>query len=206
MIRSLTRGVLDIKPNAGEGELKTTFETKWNFANSSATIYAGYCYWRKLLDTPAATPNAYIGLNGKGWINHEGSDGKSYGEINGEAWVATVSTAGVTAAEQLGLFFSTSSSGTGPRFFVVEWATSEDGPFTEVGRYEVTNWDALYYPPEFYFALPDECAGHDTLVVRCRVWKRPALRPDIDLYHRRLGNQPYVCFLSPSEPSKRVRR
>ncbi len=164
-------GVLDIKPNAGEGELKTTFETKWNFANSSATIYAGYCYWRKLLDTPAATPNAYIGLNGKGWINHEGSDGKSYGEINGEAWVATVSTAGVTAAEQLGLFFSTSSSGTGPRFFVVEWATSEDGPFPEVGRYEVTNWDALYYPPEFYFALPDECAGHDTLVVRCRVWK-----------------------------------
>ena len=27
------------------------------------------------------------------------------------------------------------------------------------------------YHVAHYFALPDECAGHDTLVVRCRVWK-----------------------------------
>lgn len=164
-------GVLDIKPNSGVGSLKTTFEDKWNFDNGSATIYAGYNYWRKLLDTPAATPNAYIGLNAKGWINHEGSDKNSYGEINGEAWVCTVSTADVTAGEQMAMFFATSSSATGPRFFTVEWATSEAGPFTEIGKYEVTNWDAQKYPPEFYFALPDACAGLETLVIRCRLTK-----------------------------------
>lgn len=164
-------GVLDIKPNAGVGTLKTTFEDKWDFTNGSATIYAGYNYWRKLLETPAATPNAYIGLNAKGWINHEGSDKTSYAEINGEAWVCTVSTADVTAADQMAMFFATSSSATGPRYFVVEWATSETGTFTEVGKYEVTNWDAQKYPPEFYFALPAECAGHDTLVIRCRLYK-----------------------------------
>ncbi|MDE6862705.1 MAG: hypothetical protein K2J31_08280, partial [Alistipes sp.] len=33
------------------------------------------------------------------------------------------------------------------------------------------NWDAQKYPPEFYFALPAECAGQQTLVVRCRLYK-----------------------------------
>lgn len=164
-------GVLDITPNAGAGALKTTFEDHWNFENSSATIYAGYNYWRKLLETPAATPNAYIGLNAKGWINHDGSDKTSYGDINGEAWVCTVSTADVTAAEEMALFFATSSSATGPRYFAVEWAESETGPFTEVGKYEVTNWDAQKYPPEFYMPLPDACAGKENVVIRCRVWK-----------------------------------
>lgn len=164
-------GVLDIKPHEGTGTLKTTFEDKWNFDNGSSTIYAGYNYWRKILDTPAATPNAYIGLNAKGWINHEGSDKTSYGDIEGEAWVCTVSTADVTANEQLAMFFATSSSATGPRYFVVEWSTSETGTFSEIGRYEVTNWDAQKYPPEFYFALPAECAGLDNLVIRCRLYK-----------------------------------
>lgn len=164
-------GTLPITPSAGAGSLKTTFCSQWDF-NSNGGLYAGYNYWRKILDVPAASPNAYIGLNGRGpWINHEGSDGTSYGEINGEAWVCTVSTADVTAAEEMALFFATSSSATGPRYFVVEWATSETGPFTEVGRYEATNWDAQKYPPEFYFALPAECAGHETLVVRCRLYK-----------------------------------
>ncbi|MDE6139512.1 MAG: hypothetical protein K2F95_00950 [Alistipes sp.] len=164
-------GTLPITPSAGAGTLKTTYCSEWDF-NSGGGLYAGYNYWRKILDQPAASPNAYIGLNGRGpWIGHEGSDQTSYGEINGEAWVCTVSTADVTANEQLAMFFATSSSATGPRYFVIEWATSETGPFTEIGRYESTNWDAQKYPPEFYFALPAECAGQQTLVVRCRLYK-----------------------------------
>ena len=170
-------GKYPIVPNSGAGTLKTTFGDQWDF--DGGALYAGYNYWRELYDKQAIAPDAYIGLNGRGpWNAHDGSTGSSYvDDLKGEAWICTVSTADVTASEELGVFFATSSSASGPRDFAIEWSTSETGTFQHVANYEVTNWDALYYPLEFYFPLPDECRGLETLVVRCRVYS--ARRADL---------------------------
>lgn len=163
-------GVVPITPSKGAGTLKTTFETTWNFSNSNATIYAGYNYWRSDYTVASATGTTYVGLNGKGWVAHAGST-MNYPDANfkGEAWIATFSTANVSASDEARMTLATSSSATGPRFFTVEWAESEAGPFTAFAEYESTNWDALKHAPEFSFVLPAACYGKANVVVRMRV-------------------------------------
>ncbi len=169
-------GTVPIVPITGSGTLKSSFETQWFFGDDSRskTIYAGYCYWRTDPATQAASGKTYVGMNAATWMEHPNSIWKSGGYpepdvVKGEAWIATVSTADVSDSEEVAVAFSTSSSATGPRDFIVEWSDSETGTFHPVSTYSCTNWSALLYAPEFHFTLPAECNGLQTLVIRLRV-------------------------------------
>ena len=184
-------GIVPVVPNSGTGTLRSTMTDSWHFPNVAGEIYIGYCYWR--LNDPA-TPIDGAGANTYWAMNTAAMDGSqsarsifapnypfSSGGINGEGWVATFSAENVTANEEIVVGFSTSSSSTGPRDFVldwgeavytndaIDWTKTFAGTFTSVAQYECTNWDAQLYPPEFMFALPAECNGKASICLRLRV-------------------------------------
>ena len=186
-------GEVPIVPHKGAGTLRSSMDTKWNFPQTAGQLYAGFCYWRvdhtaSALGSTTSSGNSFVGLNTS---NMEGTNASnsifapnypfSSGGINGEGWVVTFSAADVLANEELVVGFATSSSATGPRDFTIDWGEAvytDDaidwtktfaGTFTTFAQYECTNWDAQLYPPEFMFAMPPECNGKETIVLRLRV-------------------------------------
>ena len=105
----------------------------------------------------------------------------SSGNINGEAWLVIFSTDGVSPNDEIVVGLATSSSATGPRDFVIDWGealytdgeidwnSTLAGDFTDFAEYQVTNWDAQRYAPEFMFALPPDANNKENIVLRLRV-------------------------------------
>lgn len=174
--------VTPIIPSSGTGKLYNSMDDKWHFpTHATGENYNGYNYWRTDATKQAfgnvdpGLSSTYVGLNINNW---DGTNANSIfkgkypmnpGGVIGEAWIVEFSTANVGAGDELSIAFCSSSSGTGPREFVIDWGESLDGAFTEVAKYDVVNWDAQHYPPEFMFTLPEACNGKANIIVRMRV-------------------------------------
>lgn len=181
-----------IMASTGTGSLKTSiFEQIVNaneYSGSSSTsdfMYWSWTYARRttatldaaqvaspalsgsITDNPREYEMQHSSLNCNTWWQ---GNGTSIRDADGEAWIATVSTAGVTGA--LYVNFTTSSSSGGPRDFILEWAPKEDTPIADwkpVATYTVGNWDSNYQLKQMTFRLPDELRNQTSVVIRHRV-------------------------------------
>lgn len=175
-----SNGALSQVPaTTGTGTLKTSVYANVVEKQTDA-IYWGWTYARRApatvgedgIGNPALPEDLtaewlYPCLNVYTWWE---GNGTSIRDASGEAWIAIVSTEGVTG--DLYLEFSTSSSASGPRDFQIEWAESEDAKLEEfqpIGTYTVGNWNANYQCKEMCFKLPDALKGKSSVVIRHRV-------------------------------------
>lgn len=62
------------------------------------------------------------------------------------------------------------TSATGPRYFTIEWAESEDATtWATIGTYESVDWNSNYQLLQYAFDLPAEMKGKQNVVLRMRV-------------------------------------
>lgn len=182
----------EIKASTGSGTLKTSIFKQivnaseysgssstsdymywaWSYARrTTATLDADHAATPPLTGSIAENPREYEMqhpcLNSNTWWQGNGS---SIRDAEGEAWIATISTEGVT--ERLILSFTTASSSGGPRDFILEWAATEETPAAEwqpIAEYKSGNWDANYQLKQLSFPLPTQINGLKQVVIRHRV-------------------------------------
>ncbi len=113
---------------------------------------------------------SYWGLNTQYWWGNPSSS--ISGGSSGEAWIITTSTLNATGAGDLYLQFSSSSSTSGPAYFTLEWADSEDTPFANwnyVDEYVVCDFNNSQHLMHYIFKMPDAIKGKSKVVIRLRV-------------------------------------
>ncbi|MCC8173247.1 MAG: DUF5689 domain-containing protein [Odoribacter sp.] len=167
-----------VTANIGTGTIKTSMFSNILNTSGSTAMYWAWTYARRItadLDangnaSPALTTNIqeqYACLNTQQWWNGTGT---SILDQSGEAWIITFSTE--DAQGDLLLSFTTSSSQTGPRYFTIEWADSENtaaANWQAITEYESTDWNSNYQLLQHQYRLPDAIKGKQSVVIRMRV-------------------------------------
>lgn len=169
---SIFKQIVNAAEYSGSSSTSDYMYWSWTYARrTTATLDADHAATPALTGSITENPREYEMqypcLNCNTWWQGNGS---SIRDADGEAWIATISTEGVTG--DLDLCFTTASSSGGPRDFVLEWALTEDAPAAEwqpIAEYTSGNWDANYQLKQQTFRLPVAMKGHRSVVIRHRV-------------------------------------
>lgn len=129
----------------------------------------------------------YIALWAQGWWKNTAA---VHSDTEGCCWILSdLTTKGFTG--QISLQFTASSNTSGPMYFQMEWAETDDAKtWTPIGNeYVASNWHSCIAAPEYLFVLPDELKDRE--VSRSVCGDAPAQRQRHG--ELRFGNQPHRC-------------
>ena len=108
----------------------------------------------------------YIALMAQGWWKNTAA---VHSDTEGCCWILSdLTTKGFTG--QISLQFTASSNTSGPMYFQMEWAETDDAKtWTPIGNeYVASNWHSCIAAPEYLFVLPDELKDREGFSIRLR--------------------------------------
>ena len=108
----------------------------------------------------------YIALMAQGWWKNTAA---VHSDTEGCCWILSdLTTKGFTG--QISLQFTASSNTSGPMYFQMEWAETDDAKtWTPIGNeYVASNWHSCIAAPEYLFVLPDELKDRERFSIRLR--------------------------------------
>lgn len=112
----------------------------------------------------------YVALMAQGWWKNTAA---IHSDTDGCCWILSdLTTKGYTG--QISLQFTASSNTSGPMYFQMEWAATDDAKvWTPIGNeYVASNWHNSIAAPEYLFVLPDVLKDRERFSIRLRATRQ----------------------------------
>lgn len=112
----------------------------------------------------------YVALMAQGWWKNTAA---IHSDTDGCCWILSdLTTKGYTG--QISLQFTASSNTSGPMYFQMEWAPTDDAKvWTPIGNeYVASNWHNSIAAPEYLFVLPDALKDRERFSIRLRATRQ----------------------------------